>query len=253
MSHSIGDVIFMWFFRKCGAENLQDSNYCQKCGTPKEPIKKVVDPKDVTIVVLAVIIVVLGALLILFIYGGDKPGINQNSYKSLFDDYSKLHPEYSYSVQLDLDGNAVPEQLFSEREDGMFARLCTVSQDGKRINSWYLTSRFGDYRYDVETKRLAVHSGGTGRAEYCFIKLSGDALEVWHVGRTSDSQEGYFYAFTETIPSGDEEFLHYSYGEKELGRLDYDFLSKNKVSVAEYDKWEEKYNLLPVLERLPNA
>ena len=105
--------------------------------------------------------------------------------------------------------------------------------------------------YDAETKRLAAHSGGTGVAEYCFIKLSGDTLEVWHVGRTSNSQEGYFYAFTETIPCGDDKYLHYSYGERELGKLDYNFLSKNEISEAEYDKWEEEYHLLPILERKP--
>lgn len=241
----------MWFCGKCGAENLQDSNYCQKCGAPKEPAKKVVDPKVVTIVVLAVIIFALGVLLIILVCGENEPGVNQNSYKSLFDDYSKLHPKYSYFVQLDLDGNAVPERLLSEHENDVFACLCAISQDGKRINSWYLSSRFGDYRYDAETKRLAAHSGGTGVAEYCFIKLSGDTLEVWHVGRTSNSQEGYFYAFTETIPCGDDKYLHYSYGERELGKLDYNFLSKNEISEAEYDKWADKYDLLPVLERKP--
>ena len=255
-----------WTCNDCGRKNPPGALYCGGCGAKKEnqvappPVKTQPQPSNyptdktriskplIAVCVAAAFLVALAAFALL-----RHGGTNTGKTNALFDAFLKNHPEYAYAAQLDLDGDSVKEMLVSEYDHDMRSWLCVVSQDGKRINFWGLSSRYGDFRYDADTNRLAVHTSGTGMAEYCFIKLNGDELEVWHVGRNSDTLSGYFYAFTERVPGGGERYVSYSYGEfkGQPGRLDMDFLSKNAISQAEYDKWERKYDGLPLIERKP--
>ena len=54
----------MWYCRKCGAENYENSNFCQKCGTPKNAEKRPFDAKIAIIASCAVVIVILAVWVI---------------------------------------------------------------------------------------------------------------------------------------------------------------------------------------------
>ena len=49
----------MWYCRKCGAENYENSNFCQKCGSSKNAEKNPFDAKIAIIASCAVVIVIL--------------------------------------------------------------------------------------------------------------------------------------------------------------------------------------------------
>ena len=268
-----------WVCPVCKNKNPPSALYCGKCGAKKEFSDETRSRNILIPICIAAVLLVGVIVCVLFSAFGSENGnrteaVQRQSTNStgtagspqagkkqaaqnadaLFNAFLKSHPEYAYAARLDLDGDGTEEMLVSEGKDDSIAYLCAVSQDGKRVVTWGLSSRFGDFRYDADAKSLAISSSGTGAREYCFLKHRGDTIEVRHVGYTSDSVNEALFAYTETISGGDSAYVDYTFGlveDEYTWELDLAFLSSHKISVEEYDRWEKHYNSLPVIMRRP--
>ena len=254
----------MWYCGKCGRENFQNSNFCQACGSPRAPQKKrqLFDLKESIIVLCLIIIIAVLSLLIVNIYVRDSEPFfsrQKKDYSQIAEEQYQLfldeHPQYISKVSFDINQDGIEEMLVSEQDRfPTKALLLVLSSDGKRLLSWDLYSRFSDYLYDSQSKRLITSSSGTGLNEFCVMTLSGDSLLVRHIGKNLfwPDMDDYYYDFSETLVGGDNTKVSYNYGWNETsgGALipNMDILEGYAISKDEYQRWYDYFQSLHSLK-----
>lgn len=161
---------------------------------------------------------------------------------ALFQTYLRIHPEYKYGTWIDTNQDGVKELLVSSsdnRVEKIPAVLCALSSDGQKLYTWKLYSGGWPFKYDPEENTVVCDISGTGVYERFVVRLSGDSLNVRHIGRKSqaDRQESYYYDYTDEIPGGEDVLLYPRYGEVpgSPGIPDWEFLDQYGITIEEYE------------------
>lgn len=167
----------------------------------------------------------------------------------------KEHPEYVSAICFDLDGNGVNEMLASETENmPTRATLYALSNDGKRLLSWRLFSRFSSFAYDSSNRTLTTDSSGTGVNEFCTMSLSGNDLVVRHIGKNLEFHDlgDRYYDYSEIVSGLSGDYVRYSFGQiaSSNGTIspDWSILQDCEISGTDYEAWHDYYSHIRTLE-----